>query len=112
MTTRPPEPPRRCPRHVDDPPYRACGDCIDAEQYHREWEQRTARADAEAASLHARTQADLKRAEIARCGLCDDRGYQGPALCRHDPDAPARAARGAQACRDALATSQSGGPTA
>jgi hypothetical protein len=35
-----------------------------------------------------------RAAAIARCSLCDERGYAGTQLCDHDPTAPERAARG------------------
>lgn len=107
----PPQPQRdertnreRCLRHQLDETPPKCGDCADA---------RKAEAAATAARLAAATaeardatrtqarqraeEARLRLEDIRRCGMCDDQGHRGRAICHHDPDQVARdAARAAE----------------
>jgi 5-methylcytosine-specific restriction endonuclease McrA len=96
-------PPERCPHHVnaDTPP--PCGACAERRRAAQAWDADTARHAADARSADARQRAADRAAAIAACSLCNDHGYIGRQLCDHDPDGPARAARGRAAVQDALA---------
>ncbi|QWY84747.1 hypothetical protein SEA_YUNGMONEY_61 [Gordonia phage YungMoney] len=96
------EPPQRCPRHLGIPDGEVpnCGPCAELRKAHTRWTERRTHAHAEATSTANRTRADLTRAEIEACDLCDDHGYEltngdGPSgVCRHNPDQAAVNARG------------------
>ncbi|QAX92871.1 replication initiation protein [Gordonia phage Mutzi] len=96
------EPPQRCPRHlgVPDGEVPDCGPCAELRKAHDRWTARRTHARAEATASANRTRADLTRAEIDACDLCDDHGYEltngdGPSgVCRHNPDQAATNARG------------------
>ncbi|QNJ56377.1 replication initiation protein [Gordonia phage Portcullis] len=99
------EPPQRCPKHAhvpDGEPVDACGPCAELRKAHDRWTARRAHAQAEATATANRTQAELTRAEIDACDLCDDHGYElttgdGPSgVCRHNPNQAAVNARGRQ----------------
>jgi hypothetical protein len=94
-----PEPPPRCPKHVDDDNPPACGACGDARRTLETWRKASAAAALEQRSAEARARADAKAAEIAACRLCDDAGYLGGAVCYHDASVPDRATRGAALAR-------------
>lgn len=98
-----PEPPTRCSKHIDEHAYYPCVPCTTQHQLWLEWhrERRHVESTKSAAEL-ARLTADRARG-IAACGLCDDHGWLNGLPCFHDPDAPHRAQRGLQACREALA---------
>lgn len=93
----------RCRRHlgVEDPP--ACRACQRAREDVERWDRDRSVADRRSASSAARQRAELAVAAIAACGMCDDDGYRGGSLCRHDPDQARRAATGMAAVRAALA---------
>lgn len=95
--------PNRCTAHAHDENPPACGACRDARL-----------AAERAAEDHAARAAQRRRDELAEhktqtmaaiedCDLCDTRGYQGTRVCTHDPDAEARARRGIESARRALA---------
>ncbi|QLF84107.1 replication initiation protein [Gordonia phage Jambalaya] len=96
-----PEPPSVCANHRRNPnpgvPCRACGNLRRA---HERWTERENRRRTQSGVDARRTQAELTRAEIDACDLCDDRGYElttgdGPSgVCRHNPDQAATNARG------------------
>lgn len=96
------EPPQRCPRHlgVPDGEVPDCGPCAELRKAHNRWTTRRAHARAEATATANRTRAELTRAEIDACDLCDDHGYElttgdGPSgVCRHNPNQAAVNARG------------------
>lgn len=95
-------PAERCTRHVgvaDPPPCRACATAREARE---RFDADQARAAVEARQAEARRAAADKARAIAGCGMCDDSGYVGAALCHHDPDAAERAARGRAAVQAAL----------
>lgn len=102
-----PEPSVWCARHQDGPPdgY-TCGGCIEARQWHDEWARLKRAFDAETTSLTARESARLRRLDIDACGLCDEHGYIGLALCRHRPEQDDINARGLAAARAELARHQ------
>ncbi|AOE44972.1 hypothetical protein SEA_TWISTER6_63 [Gordonia phage Twister6] len=96
-----PEPPTRCPRHRGDTTTDvACRACANFRHAHERWTQRENRRRGTATSAAVRTRAELTRAEIDACDLCDDRGYElttgdGPSgVCRHNPNQAAVNARG------------------
>jgi hypothetical protein len=93
----------RCFEHVNaeqPPPCRACGTArLAAESFDRD----QIRANADRRSSDARERAELRAQAVAACHLCDDRGYVGPQLCTHDPNAAERASRGRAAVQAALA---------
>ncbi|MFJ1461800.1 hypothetical protein [Nocardia sp. N2S4-5] len=98
-----------CDRHPGGTPdnCRACADrrkryeATAAQRAEAEAAQR--RAEARAKSDAARTAADDRARAIAGCGMCDDDGeLPGGAICDHDPDRLARAARGVARARAAL----------
>lgn len=97
-----PEPSSRCQRHVEEPSDHPCSGCGDARAFLAEWSILNRAWIAQEASTAARARAELRRAEISHCHLCDDDGYYGGLPCRHDPLIPSRARAGLQACREAL----------
>lgn len=109
-----PEPPPRCRDHLDDPDPPPCGRCGDArkaaEAWHRDQETAQRRAASEARSAAAHDRAQVARAAINACQLCDNRGYAGALLCSHDPSAGRRTANGVAAAR-AAATASWNAPT-
>lgn len=96
----------RCHRHLDEPTLHPCGACKEAREVFEEWTRDQELARQEADRQARRQEAARIRAAIDACDLCDDQGWVAGFLCRHDPDAPERARRGAQACRDALEAAQ------
>jgi hypothetical protein len=97
-----PEPPPRCPEHLNEQSPGPCGPCGDARRAHDQWIKDRTAADAAQRSAEARRQAEMTRLAISRCRICDDRGYVGAKLCSHDPDQDRRASAGAAAARAAL----------
>ena len=92
----------RCEIHADDPAPPPCGACADTRR-----SMEAAEADHAARAVARRRQemedrAAAERAEIAACGMCDDRGYQSGRVCGHDPDVVERAAVGIAKARAAL----------
>ena len=81
--------------------------CREAREYRDEWLRNRARNDGQQRSADARERAQLQRAEIARCHLCDADGYLviGVGVCHHDPEAGERTRRGMQLIRAAMAAS-------
>ncbi len=98
--TEPPTP--NCPQHPDGTttPCRACGD---ARRARSAWDAERDRAAKVAVSTEARERAELRRAAIAECNLCDDDGYRAGRVCEHDPDAEGRVRRGIELARAAIA---------
>ncbi len=89
-SAREPEPPSRCPQHVDDPDPPPCGRCADARRRREAWEadqqQALLRADQQRRSAAAKQRAQAAADAIAACRLCDSRGYlQSGRQCAHDP---------------------------
>ncbi|RJO74147.1 hypothetical protein D5S18_18515 [Nocardia panacis] len=96
----PPSP--NCPRHPEGTT-EPCGHCADArkrrERFHAEQAERVNAARAE----EIRRTAEVRRAAIDACAICDADGYAGGRVCDHDPGTAARARRGIEAVRAALA---------
>jgi hypothetical protein len=92
----------RCTRHLDEPTLHPCGACKEARHEFEEWTRDQELARQETERQARRLEVARIRAAIDACGLCDDQGWAGGFLCRHDPDAAERARRGIQACREAL----------
>lgn len=98
------EPARRCPKHEDEAAPFPCGSCIEAREFHADWQRQVGRVASENRSRNAQENARLTASEITRCRLCDERGYTpSGALCWHDPTTAERAKHGAAACRTAMA---------
>ena len=102
------EPPRQCPKHLDDPDPPNCHNCGEARKAHEAWEadeqQRQLRRDQERRHREALERAEVVRLAIANCRDCDDGGYLPTgAVCPHDPSVSDRARRGAAAIRALLA---------
>lgn len=99
-------PPERCPKHVNDADAPPCGACREARQRAEKFDRQQTISASSARSSEARQRADDRARQIAACRLCDSDGYVGGQLCNHDPDAPARAARGRAQVAEALAGKQ------
>lgn len=97
-----PEPPRRCPTHIDTPDPPPCGACADARHHHDRWQQQQTAAAAQQRQRQAADRAATAAAAIAACGLCDESGYRDGQVCHHDPRAPDRARNGAARVRAAI----------
>ncbi|WP_410633331.1 hypothetical protein [Amycolatopsis sp. cmx-4-83] len=80
-------PPSRCPKHEANPTNRPCRACGSAKDANREWHVARARAKDDVNASAARVRAGEKRKAIAACGICDERGYVGTAVCDHKPRA-------------------------
>jgi len=100
------EPPQRCAKHRAVPADGTCGPCANFRKAHANWTARQARRHALAKSAAARQAAEVRRAAINQCPMCDDRGYVGTALCGHDPQQAERNAEGADRVRQALAAAK------
>lgn len=87
-------PSSRCPKHINDPEPPPCGACGDARRAAEAYDRQRTAAAADARSAEARQRAADRARAVAACGLCDVDGYRNGQVCDHDPDAPARAARG------------------
>lgn len=99
-------PPDRCPKHVgvaEPPSCRACGRAREArEQWDRDQADALRRADLERRSREARDRAATNATAIARCQLCDERGYlPSGRQCTHDPERVAT--NGSAAAREVAA---------
>lgn len=97
-----PEPDVRCSRHVEERAYYPCVACSTQREIWLDWhrERRKVQQAAAAEGLERFKQARLQG--IDDCQLCDEHGWHNGAPCHHDPQAPNRAIKGAQACREAL----------
>lgn len=98
--------PGRCPAHagVEFPP--PCFACRDA----REAADKAARrARLEGARREAEEAAAARVRAIAACSMCDDKGYQGAAVCHHDPTLRDTVRQGAAAVRAALEEARGSG---
>lgn len=95
--------PPRCPKHegVETPP--DCGGCAEVRKRRDREAADLRRQVAEQRAADVQAAAELRRGEIARCGLCDADGYAGGRVCDHDPDSAERARRGAAGVRAVLA---------
>ena len=93
------EPPVRCARHTDEAWPWPCGPCGDAREANTTWHTARRLAVAQAVRERARDATARLRAAIEACGACDEFGYVGPLVCRHDPDAGPRATRRAAELR-------------
>ncbi|WFN94151.1 MULTISPECIES: hypothetical protein [Gordonia] len=102
-TDRDDPPPRNCPDHLGDPNPPNCRACGEARQRLEAWQARRAELANEARKADLQRQAEVERAAIDRCDLCNDDGYRGGRVCDHDPEADERNARGIAAAREALA---------
>lgn len=98
-----PEPPPRCPTHLNDESPPPCGKCADARKAHDAWDASRAAAASAARSAVAKARAEAVAAAIADCDECDSDGYRNGVLCSHDPTQAERARAGAAAARAALA---------
>ncbi|MBF6459829.1 hypothetical protein IU433_12355 [Nocardia puris] len=89
-TPTPDEPPNpNCPRHpggTTDP----CGHCADARKRRAAYDAAAAERAALERSEETRRAAEVRRRAITACQLCDDDGYQGTAVCTHQPPPRAR----------------------
>lgn len=104
-------PAEQCPKHLgssDDTPCRACRQ---ARETAERWDDQRWQRERAAASEAAHERAELRRREIADCGQCDEDGYVGTALCRHDPHAAEAARRGRQAVEAVLAAARKPAPS-
>lgn len=89
----PPTPPLRGCRRHDSRPVDSCARC-----------RRLRLADAPPSPVRTPPGPSAEQlAAVRACELCDDQGYRGVWRCDHDDQAGARAARGAQLAREALA---------
>lgn len=95
-------PPSRCPAHRLDENPPPCRACAEARQARKRWDAATAARIAARRTNDQRSLAADRARAIADCGLCDENGYAGTALCNHDPGARDRAARGMELVRAAL----------
>jgi hypothetical protein len=79
-------PPEKCSKHIDDPDPPPCGRCADARRAREQWDREQLLADAERRSREAKDRAIANAEAIARCQLCDSRGYlPSKRQCTHDP---------------------------
>lgn len=92
-------PPRFCPGHPNGTTER-CGGCAEARKNREAWDAANAAADAAAKHAEQRRRAtqaaaaaSARQDAIDACPMCDHRGYDGPKICHHDPDAGDRAKR-------------------
>jgi hypothetical protein len=103
-----PEPPTRCPKHLDDPDppnCRACGAArVENDRWRADHDRAARHADLATRRQRAADQAQANRTAIDRCQLCDETGYANGVVCPHDPYAAARSRNGAAAARAALST--------
>ncbi|OZF33177.1 hypothetical protein CH296_11110 [Rhodococcus sp. 14-2496-1d] len=97
-----PLPSPNCSQHPNgtDRPCRACGD---ARAYRESLIQVDKLARAEVISSDRRAAAEARAIAIVNCDICDDDGYDGTAVCAHDPNSADRARRGIEAARAAIA---------
>jgi hypothetical protein len=95
-------PPDRCIDHDPDPDPPPCGVCARAREAAQRWDTQAATHVATRRTGEQRARAADRERAIARCELCDERGYSGTRICNHDPEAGARAARGMERVRAAL----------
>lgn len=99
-----PEPPAKCPKHLNDIDPPNCGACGDARKARQCWETERWEASKLDASERAHAIAEANAAAISACGMCDDRGYRTPTeVCDHDPETPGRRAAGIAAAKAAAA---------
>lgn len=80
-------PPTSCPKHAAKPTNRPCRACGAAKDANRQWHADRLRAKDDANAASARVRAGEKKKAIAACGLCDELGYVGTAVCDHRPRA-------------------------
>ncbi|MEU7787703.1 hypothetical protein [Amycolatopsis sp. NPDC049159] len=80
-------PPERCPKHLEKPTNRPCRACGAAKDKARAWHAERSRAVDDERASDARARAEIKRKLVAACGLCDEQGYVGTAVCDHQPRA-------------------------
>lgn len=93
-------PPSRCPDHIRDLSPPNCGACGDYRRAGVLWDAERAAANASARSRAAHEHAEMVRAEIDGCGMCDPDGRLASGqLCRHDPGNTDRTKQGAAAVR-------------
>ena len=109
-----PEPPPRCPQHIDDENPPPCGACADARRTHERWEadqaQALRRAEQARRSADARRRAQANADAIAACRMCDQRGYLPTGRqCSHDPGRVS--GRGAAVARAVLDQIRAAQPT-
>ena len=78
-------PSTRCLKHLDKPSSRPCRACGAAKDKAREWHGERLRSKDDANAADARVRAGEKRKAVAACGLCDEDGYVGTAVCDHKP---------------------------
>lgn len=92
----------RCATHAGMDIVPPCGACAEARKAGEVWDRRAKRDRIVAERQERETRADVERDAIARCDLCDGRGYAGGRVCDHDPGVADRASRGVDACRRAI----------
>lgn len=61
----------------------SCGPCGDARRARKQWEAQRAQWQAEQRAVARQAAAQLRAAEIAECGMCNDDGYRGTTVCDH-----------------------------
>jgi hypothetical protein len=92
-----------CLRHpggTDEP----CIGCRNARLAHETWIAQAGQRDLARRRGQVHAAAQARAAAIRACGMCDERGYTGGALCNHDPTLAETAARGMALVRAALPT--------
>ncbi|WP_336818956.1 hypothetical protein [Gordonia sp. MMO-8] len=92
----------RCTAHAGMDIAPPCGACADARRSREAWDETERRRRLRDEKRARQAQADVERAEIEACALCDDRGYANGRVCAHDPEAGERARRGIAAAREAV----------
>ena len=92
----------RCPVHLEEPTEFPCGECSDARQEHADWLATARMREADRVRQERDETLRKRREAIAKCVLCDDRGYAGPVVCNHDPEAGPRATRYVQQIKETL----------
>lgn len=90
-----------CDRHPDGADH-PCGPCGEARRAAEAWEAEQQHAAKARLSVDAQARAEVRRAAIEACGLCDDDGYRDGRLCHHRPEQDAINARGVEECRKVL----------
>ncbi|MDO8308584.1 MAG: hypothetical protein Q7V58_09565 [Actinomycetota bacterium] len=95
-------PPTRCTAHLEEPTTFPCGECGDARQEHADWLATARMREADRVRQERDDDLRARRDAIARCVLCDDRGYAGPVVCNHDPEAGPRATRYVKQIKETL----------
>ncbi|WP_157556805.1 hypothetical protein [Nocardia acidivorans] len=100
-----PPPSRYCPDHPDGTGD-SCRPCGVARRARIEYDATQAAAHAAQRTAEAHRAAEVRRAAIAACHMCDPTGYHGTTVCDHDPERPERARRRLAEIRASLGSKQ------